>query len=309
MKNHLKDELKNDLKSSCVEDVSKKDFEKVFEPKAPFPGALKGSISIEKQKTKTNEIIDVFRQVKINLPLLYAIKQIPTYAKFLKDLCTQKRKNKSQALRRMILTEQVSSILQHNTLPKFKDPGSPTTSCIIGDHVINRALLDLGASVNRLPYSVYVKLGLGDLKSTSVVLQLASRSIKKPRGIIEDVLIKIDKFFFPVDFVVIDTEPILNPKNQIPVILGLPFLVTANANINCRTGIMKISFGHMKVKLNIFNPTSNSMDKHEEVCVVEKCLDNECDKVKSLLGSGISKSLSSNLNSRNVVSKPCVERA
>jgi hypothetical protein len=83
-------------------------------------------------------------------------------------------------------------------------------------------------------------------------LQLADRSIKKPRGIVEDVLIKVDKFYYPVDFIVLDTEPVPYPDKQIPVILGRPFLATANACINYRTGVMKIYFGNMKIRLNIF---------------------------------------------------------
>jgi hypothetical protein len=68
---------------------------------------------------------------------------------------------------------------------------------------IDKALLDLGASVNLLPYSVYLHLGLGELKPTSMTLQLANRSVKRPREIIEDVLIKVDRFYFPMDFIVI----------------------------------------------------------------------------------------------------------
>jgi hypothetical protein len=76
--------------------------------------------------------------------------------------------------------------------------------------------------------------------------------VKVLRGIIEDVLIKVDKFYYPVDFIVLDTEPVLNVEIQIPVILWRPFLATTNALINCRTGVMKLSFGNMTVELNIF---------------------------------------------------------
>ena len=86
-----------------------------------------------------------------------------------------------------------------------------------------------------------------------MTLQLADRSVKRLRGIIKDVLIKVDKFYFLVDFLVIDTESVHNVGSQIPVILGRPFLATANALINCRTGVMKISFGNMTVELNIFD--------------------------------------------------------
>jgi hypothetical protein len=208
-------------------------------------------------------MMEVFKQVKINIPLLDAIQQVPAYAKFLKDLCTQKRKSRNHIPKKVLLTEHVSSLIQHNTPPKFKDPGAPTISCIIGQKEIDKALLDLGAGVNLLPYSVYQQLGLGELKPTTVILQLADRSIKKPRGIIEDVIIKVDKFFFPVDFIVLDTEPVPHPERLIPVILGRPFLATANACINCWTGVMEISFGNMKVRLNIFNAFQHVPDQNE----------------------------------------------
>ena len=134
------------------------------------------------------------------------MKQVPSYAKFLKDLCTKKRN---------ILTENVSSILQHKIPLKYKDPGSPTISCSIGNHTIENALSDLGASVNLLPYLVLVKLGLGELHPTPVVLQLADRSTKISRGIVEDVLIQVDKFYFPINFIVIDTQPIQDSRKHI----------------------------------------------------------------------------------------------
>jgi len=198
-------------------------------------------------------MMEVFKQVKINLPLLDAIKQVPAYAKFLKYLYTQKRWTRADTPKKVFLAEQVSSILQHNLPPKFKDPGAPTIPCIIGDHMIDKALLDLGAGVNLLPYSIYFQLGLGELKPTPIILQLADWSIKKPQGVIGDVIIQVDTFYFPVDFIVLDTESVANPTKIIPVIIGCPFLATANANINCRTRIMKIRFGNLKVKLNIFH--------------------------------------------------------
>jgi hypothetical protein len=130
---------------------------------------------------------------------------------------------------------QVSSLIQHTVAPKIKDLGAPTIFCIIGDHTIDKALLDLGAGVNLLPYSIYEQLGLGELKPTMVVLQLTDRSIKKPRGVIEDVIIRVDKFYFPVDFIVVDTELVPDPARLILVILGRPFSVTANTCINYRT--------------------------------------------------------------------------
>jgi hypothetical protein len=136
---------------------------------------------------------------------------------------------------------------------KYKDPGCPTISCIMGDHDIEKALLDLGASVDLMPYSVYLQLGLGELKPTMVVLQLADRFVKTPKGVLEDVLVQIDKFYYPVDFLILETESIVHANSKIPIILGRPFLVTANALINCRNDLMKLSFGHMTLEVNIFN--------------------------------------------------------
>ena len=90
---------------------------------------------------------------------------------------------------RGILTEQTSNLLKCKMPPKFKDPSSPTIACVIKNQLFDKALLDLGSSVNLLPYSVSMQLGLGELKSTPIILQLVDRSMKIPRGIIEDVLI------------------------------------------------------------------------------------------------------------------------
>ena len=117
---------------------------------------------------------------------------------------------------------------------KYKNPGSSTISVNIGGICIDKALLDLGASVNLLPYSVFKQLGLGELKPINITLSLADRSVKIPKGIVEDVLVKVEKFYYPVDFVVIDIELAAEGINQVPIILGRPFLATSNAIINCR---------------------------------------------------------------------------
>ncbi|RVW62847.1 hypothetical protein CK203_056300 [Vitis vinifera] len=164
----------------------------------PFPQALHGKKGVR----NAAEILEVLRQVKVNIPLLDMIKQVPTYAKFLKDLCTIKRG--LTVNKKAFLTEQVSAILQCKSPLKYKDPGSPTISVMIGGKVVEKALLDLGASVNLLPYSVYKQLGLGELKPTAITLSLADRSVKIPRG----------------------------EANLVPIILGRPFLATSNAIIN-----------------------------------------------------------------------------
>ena len=213
----------------------------------PFPQALRG----KKKASQQVGILEVLRQVKVNIPLLDIIKQVLAYAKFLKDLCTIKKGLGIE--KKAFLTEQVSAIIQSRNPVKYKDPGSPTISVNIGGNCIDKSLLDLGASVNLLPYSVYKQLGLGELKLTNITLSLADRSVKIPKGIVEDVLVKIDKFYYPVDFVVLDTEPIANEPNHVPIILGRPFLATANVIINCRNGVMQLTFGNMTLELNIFH--------------------------------------------------------
>ena len=118
---------------------------------------------------------------------------------------------------------------------------------------MEHALLDLGANVNLIPFSVYQKLGLGELKPTSVTLQLADRSVREPRGMVEDVLVKIEQFYYPVDFIVLDYQLDLHPSVHTPIILGRDFLAIANALINCRNGRMQLTFGSMTLDLNIFH--------------------------------------------------------
>ena len=213
----------------------------------------------------------MLRQVKVNIPLLDMIKQVSTYAKFLKDLCTVKKGfgiNK-----KAFLTEQVNSIIQCKTLLKYKDPGSPTISVNIRGTCIDKALLDLGASVNLLPYSMYKQLGLGELKPTNITLSLADRSVKIPKGIVEDILVKVDNLYYPVHFVVLDIEPMAESTHQVPIILGRPFFATTNAIVNYRNGVMQLTFGNMTLELKIFHlsnrdkPAEDKEQKSEEVCL------------------------------------------
>ena len=154
----------------------------------PFPQALRG----QKKITNQTEIWEVLREVKVNISLLDMIKQVPTYAKFFKDLCTVKRGFGIE--KKAFLTEQVNAIIQNKTPVKYKDPGAPTISVNIRGTCIDKALLDLRASVNLLPYSVYKQLGLGELKPTNITLSLADRSVKIPKGIVEDALVKGKNF-------------------------------------------------------------------------------------------------------------------
>ena len=179
------------------------------------------------------------------------------------------------------MTEQSTSLIRNNLPPKYKDPGSPTISIVVRNSKLRHALVDLGASVNLLPYSVYVELGLGELEPTNITLQLDDCSVKIPRGIVKDVLVQVDKFYFPVDFVVLDTQPVVNQGTQFPVILGRPFLATANALIHCRGGLMTLSFGNMTFNLNIYNIIKEIGDEEDicEVNMIDSVVHNYVDNV------------------------------
>ena len=184
--------------------------------------------------------------------------------------------------KKAFLIEQVSAIIQYKTLVKYKDPGCLTISVNIGGTCVEKALLDLGASVNLLPYSVYKQLGLGELKPTSITLSLADRSIKIPKGIVEDVFIQVDKFYYSIDFVVLDTEPVAVGTNYVPIILGRPFLATSNTIINSRNGFTQLTFGNMTLELNIFHLSKKHMqpveEGLEEACIIDTILEEQAEQ-------------------------------
>ena len=112
----------------------------------------------------------------------------------------------------------------------MQDIGSFTILCTIGNYELGKALCDSGASINLIPLSVVKRLGLRELTPTSMTLQMANRTMAQPEGILEDVLIKVEKFIFPVDFVVIDIEE----DKKVPLLLGRPFLATGASLIDVK---------------------------------------------------------------------------
>ena len=143
--------------------------------------------------------MEVFKKLQINSPFADALKQMLSYVKFLKDILSKKRNLEDYDT--ISLTEECSAILQKKLPKKLKYPESFTIPCTIGNVVFEKALCDLGVSINLMPLSIFRRLGLGEAKPTIVTLQLADRSLKHPREIIEDVLGKVDKFIFLADFI------------------------------------------------------------------------------------------------------------
>ena len=142
--------------------------------------------------------MDTFRKVEVNIPRLDAIKQVPRYAKFLKEFCTSKRKLKGNE--KVSIGENVSALLQKKLPPKCKDPGMFTIPCKRGNTRFERAMLDLGASINVMPYLIYDSLNLRPLEETGVIIQLADCSNTYPRGVIEMFLYKSMNWFFLLIF-------------------------------------------------------------------------------------------------------------
>ena len=149
-----------------------------------------------------------------------ALEQIPNYVKFLKDILARKRW--LGEFETVALTRERSHMLQSKIPKKLKDLGSFIISYSIGTRYNGRTLCDLGVSINLMPLYVFKQLGVGKCRPTTVTLQLTDRSHAYPEGKIEDVLVKVDKFIFPVDFVVLDFEA----DKEVPNIIGRPFLAT-----------------------------------------------------------------------------------
>ncbi|KAL5544769.1 hypothetical protein UlMin_008553 [Ulmus minor] len=227
----------------------------IYVSSLPFPSRF----ATTKKEEHEKKILETFRKVQVNIPLLDVIKQVPRYAKFLKELCTNKRKLKGNEI--VNFGENVSAVLQRKIPPKCKDPGSFTIPCTIGKVRFERAMLDLGASINVMPSSIFAFLNLGPLKETSVNIQLADRSNTYPKGVIEDALVQVNEMIFPADFYVIDMCEDANSKAA-PLLLGRPFMKTARTKIDVHNGTLTMEFDGESISFNIFEAMRYPSDIH-----------------------------------------------
>ncbi|KAM2308080.1 hypothetical protein ACFX1S_030350 [Malus domestica] len=156
------------------------------------------------------DILETFRKVQVNIPLLDAIKQVPRYAKFLKELCTTRKRMSTKEV--VKVGENVSAILQRKLPPKCKDPGSFTIPCVIGA-----------------------------LKNDGVIIQLADRSNAYPKGVLEDVLVQVNHLVFPADFYVLEMDE-SDHAPSLPILLGRPFMKTARTKIDVYSGTLSMEF-------------------------------------------------------------------
>ena len=203
----------------------------------PYPQALNRPKS--KNSETDDNLLDAFKKVTITIPLIDAIKHIPSYAKFLKGICTPHRNPK-----RIQLSETVSSIMMNSLPIKKRDPGAPMITSEIGGMSFTRSLLDTGASINILPKAIFDRHHVGELQPFLVELCLADGSVRKPQGLVEDC-------YFLVDFLVIDMK-MTKELSQAPIILGRPFLAAAKAVTDWGKGevILKVGEHTMKVDIN-----------------------------------------------------------
>ncbi|XP_012438713.1 uncharacterized protein LOC105764610 [Gossypium raimondii] len=212
-------------------------------------GSVSGRLVKDKKEKEEKEILETFRKVEVNIPLLDVIKQISRYAKFLKELCTSKRRLLGNE--RVNVGENVSAVLQKKVPPKYKDQGMFAISCEIGNVGIKKAMCDLGASINVMPYPIYKLINAGPLKKTRAIIQLADRSVVYPEGLLEDILVKVNELVSPTDFYIINMEDD-NTTNSCDILLERPFLSTASTKIDVRSGTLTMEFDGKTVKFNVY---------------------------------------------------------
>ncbi|XP_070045350.1 uncharacterized protein [Nicotiana tomentosiformis] len=185
------------------------------------------------------------QRMAVNIPLIDAFREMPGYAKMMKDLMS--RKFDFQDLATVTLTQTCSAVVMRPIAEKLSDPGSFTIPFIIGSYAFSKALCDLGASINLMPLAIYKRLGIGRARPTSMLLQLADWTVKRPTGILDDILVQVGKFVFSANFVILDCRV----DEEIPIILGIPFLATGRALIDCETGELKMRLNDEKITFNM----------------------------------------------------------
>ncbi|XP_026451290.1 uncharacterized protein LOC113351541 [Papaver somniferum] len=238
------EELVEDKEETTPKDNSKESVP-TFTTPLPFPRRFSKS----KKELEYKDIWDILKKLQVNIPLIESIRRIPRCAKFLKELCMKKKRLKGNEV--MSMGENALEFILKKLPPKLKDPCSFTIPCTIGKTRFIRALLDLGASVNVMPSSIYDSLNLGHLKDTGVVIELANRSNVYPKGIVENILVQVNEFVFPADFYVLDMNDENSPKST-PLLLGRPFLSTARTKIDVQNETLTMEFDGAVIHFNIF---------------------------------------------------------
>ncbi|CAN6568223.1 unnamed protein product [Malus baccata var. baccata] len=212
-----------------------------------------------KKEETEKDILETFRKVQVNIPLLDAIKQVPRYAKFLKELYTTRKIISSKEV--VKVSENVSAILQCKLPTKCKDPGSFTIPCVIGNTRFESAMLDLGASINVMPYSIYASMHLSELKNDGVIIQLVDRSNAYPKGVLKDVFVQVNHLIFSADFYMLEMDE-SDHSLTLPILIGRPFMKTARTKIDVFNGTLTMEFDGEVINFNLSDSIKYLSENH-----------------------------------------------
>ncbi|XP_070037197.1 uncharacterized protein [Nicotiana tomentosiformis] len=243
----MKKKGKKGVEKNKKEETSRKEDRNESEHMPALPFSQK--LYREKLDKQFEGFLDMLRQVNVNFPFTEVFSQMPTSAKFLKDILTKKRKIEDTSM--VKLTEHCSTILQNKLPQKCGDPWSFTIPCSLGTLNFDKSLYDSGASINLMPLSIYRKLEneCGEIRSAPISLQLTDQTAIIPEGIVEVVLVRVDKFVFLVDCIVVKMEE----NKEVPLILGRPFLVMSRAilDIHDRKLMLRVSEETVTFEMNV----------------------------------------------------------
>ncbi|GJW01490.1 reverse transcriptase domain-containing protein [Tanacetum coccineum] len=232
------------------------------QPKIPYPSRLNKTKLLDKNDVQVSQFLKILKQIHFDIILIDALTQIPKFTKVLKDLL--KDKEKLEELANTPINVECSAILLNKVPEKLDDPGKFLIPCILQDLEVYNSLADSGASINLMPLSIYEKLGIGPLKPTRMTHELANRSVTFPMGITEDVIVKVEKFTFLADFVIVDFEA--GPR--VPIILGRPFLHTVRALVDLYEEQLTLRVGNEEVVFYTDKfSRNNSRNIHSVHCI------------------------------------------
>ncbi|XP_019176291.1 PREDICTED: uncharacterized protein LOC109171677 [Ipomoea nil] len=225
-------------------------------------GKILGEPSLPIDTSIASKIVDVeieekLEEGEVRPAALKPNQQVPSYGNFLRDILAKKRKFGEHEIVAMTQEYQALSHDEGRNLRKHRDPGKFTIPCVIRGCTIKRSFYDLGAIVNIMPLSLCQKLKLRDSQPVQLTLQFADQFTRSPIGIFEDVPVRVDKYFVPCDFIVIDVQE----NSDVPIILGRPFLATTGTITDARKGSMIFYFGEEKVEFDVHGePKSHNVE-------------------------------------------------
>ncbi|GKE83531.1 reverse transcriptase domain-containing protein [Tanacetum coccineum] len=241
-------------------------------PSIPYPSRLNDQKLREKANNQMEKFFQIFQDLHFDISFADALILMPKFASTIKSLLTNKEK--LFELAKTSLNEHCSAILLKNLPEKLGDPDKFLIPCDFSGMDECLALADLGASINLMPLSVWKNLSLPELTPTCMTLELADRSISRPAGVAEDVFVKVGKFHFPADFVVVDFDA--DPR--VPLILGRSFLKTGRALIDVYARELTLRVGNKAVTFNL-DQTLRYSSNYDDISVNQiDVIDVACEK-------------------------------